>query len=141
MSALDPPPGDPRARPDEDQREAPSAIIYACHSLVKWHLLLGMFCLIVAGLVPWRVYQFSEYVRLVNKANGIPETTVSDSIAAFAGVCGLLALLNAVVLFRCSNGLRTFAANRKIAALHRAMRRLRTMWRGFSISLAIVVFT
>ena len=140
MSATDPS-ARSRHAPEQDQREAPSAIINACHSLVKWHLLLGVFCLLLAGLVPWRVYQFSENVRLMNQYYRVPETTVPDSIAVFAAVCGLFMLSIAAVLFRCASGMRAFAENRRIVGLHRAVCRLRTVWRVFSISLALAVFT
>jgi hypothetical protein len=128
-------------RDDPDEREAPSAVIHACHSQIKWQVLLAVFFLILAGLVALRIYRFSEQVMLRNKAYGVEDTTVPDCIAAFGAACGILSLLISVAFIRCAAASHALAESRKIGALHRALRRLRAVWRIFSVTMAFAVFT
>jgi hypothetical protein len=141
MSDFIPPHSDVRLRDGGDEREAPSAIVNACHSQVKWHLIMTIVCLTLVVTIPWTLYQTAENVRLMTKANRQPATVIPDFIMGFGAGCGFFALINALVLFRCSTGLRAFSESRRIVDLHRAMRRLRTVWRVFSISLTLVVLT
>jgi len=141
MRAIDRPPPDLHSGDGGDQREAPSAIIYACHSQVKWHIAAGLVCLTLFATIPFALYQTAEQDRLVRILMGRRPTIIPDCIMGYGAGCGFLALINALFLFRCANGLRAFAQSRRIIDLHRAMRRLRSVWRVFSISLMLAVFT
>ena len=130
---------DTRPRSDEGHREAPSAIINACHSQVKWHLVHAIVSLAVFVTVPVALYHKGEQIRLFLKINNQPPSAIPDCVIAFGGACGLFAILNALFLFRCASAMRTFAESRRIADLHRAMCRLRTVWRFFGIFLLLAV--
>jgi hypothetical protein len=128
-----------RVRPEGEDREASSGVIYACHTLARCHVILGLVLLTLAVVVPWWLYEKSRLVKMITEANNWPPTDQPDLIKHFGVACGAIALLNATVLFRCSAGLKRFARSRRVVDMHPAVRRLRTMWLVFGISMLAVV--
>ncbi len=114
---------------DSGDREAPSAIVNASQMLVRWHFSLAAVCLTLAVTVPWFLTGLFRYYRLVGKATGTESMWTEHNILIAAGGAAAVAGLNALCLLRCGAALRAFAKSRLVSDLHRAMRRLRTVWR------------
>jgi hypothetical protein len=124
-------------RPGDDDREAPSGVINACQSMVRTHFLLGVLHLIFTWSVPWLLYQMSEKVRLVSRANGQPPARLGDYMLIAGIGFGSLALILALLFFRSAGALRVAGETRRLTALHRALRRVRTVWRVFAVTLLL----
>ncbi len=139
MNASFPSRGLSRIRPEGEDREATSGVIYACHTLARCHAILGLVLITLAVVVPWWLYEKSRLVTMIAGAKNWPPTDQPDLIKNFGVACGIIALLNATVLFRCSTGLKRFARSRRVVDMYPAVRRLRTMWLVFGISMLLVV--
>lgn len=140
MSIFDLLHGDLGLRPHEEERQAPSVIVNACQSVAKWLLALAFFFLPLAASIAWAVREMAESVRLYGLLRKEPPP--STQVMAIAGaIFGALVAVHVILLIRCSLGLRSFAASRKVIDLHSALRRLRTLWRVFSLSLLLIALT
>jgi hypothetical protein len=131
-----------------EDREASSSIVTACHKLSHCHLALGLVLVTLAAVVPWWLFEISNRLRIFDEVYRLraPDPTLSpspapDNMANFGIACGVIAILNAGILFRCCSGLRSFARTRRVVDLFPAVRRLRTMWRVFSVSMLLVIGT
>ena len=85
--------------------------------------------------------EMSDRMSLFAKVTGQAPGEMPERVLIFGFVCSILALTNAVFLFRCASGLRYFVDSRRVFDLHAAMRRLRTLWLVFSVSFAAVTAT
>jgi hypothetical protein len=134
-------------RHEGEDREASSGIISACHSLARCHVILGIVLLTLAGVVPWWLYEISSQLRIRDEIRllftnpGGPSSPNPDWVAKFGVACGVIAAINTAFLFRCALGLRYFSQSRRVVDLHPAVRRLRTTWFVFSLSMLLVIGT
>ncbi|HWB06362.1 MAG TPA: hypothetical protein VG796_25285 [Verrucomicrobiales bacterium] len=133
-----------RLRPEGEDREASSNVVHACQVIAHCHLALGIFLIVLAATATWWIFEISHRLRIIDEFRLIdsPEGTAPspnpDIILNFGVAVGVLCILNAGILFRCRNGLRAFTRTRRVSDLHPAMRRLRTMWLFFSISMLLI---
>jgi hypothetical protein len=136
-----------RIRQEGEDREASSGIVSACHSLSHCHFALGIVLVTLAAVVPWWLFEISNRLRIFDEihilqhAPGRSPSPVPDRLANFGIACGVIAILNAAILFRCCSGLLNFARSRRVVDMHPAVRRLRTMWRIFGVSMLLVIGT
>jgi hypothetical protein len=127
------------SRDDGSNREAPSAIINASQSLVRWHFLLGWVCLAVAVSLGWFILLSLQWDEAVSLLQGRQPIADGNTMLIIAGIAAFLPLLNAIVFFRSGSALRKFSHSRLIRDLHPAMCRLRAVWRTMSITVTILV--
>jgi len=124
---------------NESERLAPSVVINASKSLVRWHYLCGLGCLLFGAGAAWYVMLTMQWGSAVGILRGAPEVLSDNAILGFAGIVALLPVLNAVAFFRSASAQKKFAASGLVADLHPAMCRLRAVWRTLSISLTFVI--
>jgi hypothetical protein len=130
-----------------EDREASSGIVSACHKLSHCHVAFGLILVTIAAVVPWWLFEISNRLRMFDEihhlqipgAADLPPSPAPDRMANFGIACGVIAILNAGILFRCCFGLRSFARTRRVVDLFPAVRRLRTTWFVFSISMLLVI--
>jgi hypothetical protein len=127
-----------QAVPDEEERQAPSGIVSACQFQARWFIAMGIVLITLAVVAPLWMAQQSERIRLLTEAMRKPVTDLPQLINYFAAGCSLLCAMNAMTLFFCAAGMRFFADSRLVVDLHRAMRRLRTVWRHFAVSMLLI---
>lgn len=126
-------------RSDGSDREAPSSIVNSCQTLVRWQFGFGVACLTLTVTLPWYLLQMLRHEELLAQAMNRAPMLPEKHILIAAGIAALLPAVNAFCLFRSGAALRTFARGRLVGDLHLAVRRLRGVWRTFSISLVLVV--
>lgn len=117
-----------------DDREAPSSIINACTSQARWHLVTGLVCCGVAGLLFWAAYEMAESARIISEAGGPGPSLPHGWQLAWGAECSLLALSNALLLFRSYSAMCRLRESRRVSDLHRALRRVRAVWRMLALS-------
>lgn len=138
MSIVHPLRSAPRQALDEDEREARSVILHACLTQSRWQVACATVFLTLAAAVPWWLVEMSDRMRMLAKSTGQAPGEMPERVLIFGFGCSFLALVNAVLLFRCASGLRYFVDSRRVFDLHTAMRRLRALWLVFGISFAAV---
>lgn len=111
-----------------DDREAPSAIVNASQILIRWICSLGVICLTLTVSAPWFIHALFQYRQRVSLAMNVPSIWTEQNILIVTGAAAALPALNAVCLLSCGAALRQFSRTRLVNDLHRAMRRLRTVW-------------
>lgn len=127
-----------QAVPDEEERQAPSGIVSACQFQARWFIAMGIVLITLAVVAPLWMAQQSERIRLLTEVMRKPATDLPQLINYFAAGCSLLCVMNAMTLFFCAAGMRFFADSRLVVDLHRAMRRLRMVWRHFAVSMLLI---
>lgn len=119
---------------DFEDREAPSHVVNACTSQARWHLVAGLVGCGLAGILFWTVYELAESDRIISEAGGPRPALPPDWQLAWGGEFSLLALTNALLLFRSFSAMCRLAESRRVSDLHLVLRRVRAVWRMFALS-------
>lgn len=119
---------------DVEAREAPSSVINACTSQARWHLVTGLVCCAIAGLLFWGIREMAETGRIISEAGGPRPTLPLGWHLAWAGEISLLALANGLLLFRSYSAMRRLKESRRVSDLHITLRRVRAVWRMFALA-------
>jgi hypothetical protein len=115
-------------RGDGGDREAPSAIVNASQTLIRWLYSLAVICLTLTVSAPWFTHALFQYQQRIAMAMNVPTIWTEQNILIATGAAAALPALNALCLLNCGAALRQFSRTRLVNDLHRAMRRLRTVW-------------
>lgn len=126
-------------REEGDQREAPAVVLTACKAQIKWQLALSILFLTVALALTRVAFLMIDYVRLINELNRREVTAGQNAISVFCWTLVALAIANAAASFRCFRALRAFSRDRRVVVLHRAMRRMRVLWRVFTVTFLLTI--
>jgi hypothetical protein len=120
-----------------EDREAPSSVVHACASQARWHLISGLACWGVAGCTGWIMYTTLEVsANLILATTGRAEKAPDSLYLLMLG--GLLLLCaGGVLLLRSHAALLRVKETRLLGDLHRALRRVRTVWVFFAVAPAL----
>jgi hypothetical protein len=122
-----------------DHREAPAAVLTACKAQINWQLTLTILLLAVALTLTRVAFLMIDYVRLINELARREVTAGQSWLSIFCWTLVALTIASAAASFRCFRSLRAFSRDRRVVVLHRAMRRLRMLWRVFTITFLLTI--
>ena len=123
----------------ESDRLAPSIVINASKSLVRWHYLCGLGCLLFGAGAAWYVMLTLQWGAALGILRGARSVLSDNAILGFAGLVALLPVINAITFFRSASAQKKFASSGLVVDLHPAMCRLRAVWRMLAISMTLVI--
>lgn len=126
-------------RDDGADREAPSSIVNASQSLVRWHFMMGIVLVGIAFTLAWYVWLSLQWAEVMSLIRGDPVVVSGRGILVIVALSAALPLLNAAAFFRSGAALHRFSRSRLVSDLHPAMYRLRAVWRMLSLTLTLMI--